>query len=37
MGILKGTLPALLTPYKDDGSINKKNLFAIVNLVFLKA
>lgn len=31
MGILKGTLPALLTPYKDDGSIN------IVNLVFLKA
>ena len=24
MGILKGTLPALLTPYKDDGSINEK-------------
>ncbi len=24
MGILKGTLPALLTPYKDDGSINKR-------------
>ncbi len=24
MGILKGTLPALLTPYNDDGSINKK-------------
>lgn len=24
MGILKGTLPALLTPYNDDGSINEK-------------
>lgn len=24
MGILKGTLPALLTPYKDDRSINEK-------------
>lgn len=24
MGILEGTLPALLTPYKNDGSINEK-------------
>lgn len=28
MGVLKGTLPALLTPYHDDGSINEKEFIA---------
>ena len=29
MGILKGTLPALYTPYKDDGSINEVEFLKI--------
>lgn len=36
MGILKGTLPALLTPYSNDGMINEENLFVIVNLELIK-
>lgn len=36
MGILEGTLPALLTPYKNDGSINEKEFMRYSSLEFLK-